>query len=200
MSSLSRDLIGLAAAAVIVTVAASSANAVPIVYDATLLGSNEFPPTNSPATGFATLTVDGNTLAVFATFTGLIGGAATAAHIHCCAAPGIDTVVALPFPAFPAATSGTYQPLNPFNLTDSAIYTSLFLINNDHTAAGAEAALKAGLAAGDAYVDIHDSVFPGGEIRGWDALAPVPVPEPSGLLLLSSALAFLGLIRRRFPA
>jgi len=34
------------------------------------------------------------------------------------------------------------------------------------TAAGAEAALVGGLAAGQAYFNIHTSPFPGGEIRG----------------------------------
>jgi hypothetical protein len=38
---------------------------------------------------------------------------------------------------------------------------------NGGTTAGAEAALLAGLEAGQAYLNIHTTMFPGGEIRGF---------------------------------
>src|SRR3954451_17599696 len=84
-------------------------SAAPVPFgSANLLGSNEVPANPSTATGSATLTLDGNMLTVSVTFSGLIGGPAQAAHIHCCTAPGTNTAVAVPFPNFPAATSGTY--------------------------------------------------------------------------------------------
>jgi hypothetical protein len=39
---------------------------------------------------------------------------------------------------------------------------------------------------GMAYVNIHNSTFPGGEIRGF--LAPAATPEPATLTLLGAGL------------
>jgi hypothetical protein len=52
------------------------------IYTATLSGTNEVPPNASTATGTATLTLNGDSLAVNIVFSGLIGGPATASHIH----------------------------------------------------------------------------------------------------------------------
>jgi hypothetical protein len=61
--------------------------------------------------------------------------------------------------------------------------------------ANAEAALAAGMAAGETYLNIHSEEFGGGEIRGFLAAA---VPEPSTLLLAGAALASITLLRRRW--
>jgi hypothetical protein len=162
------------------------------IYTDTMLGSNEVPPNASTATGFTVVSITGNTMQVQVDWFGLTGGNPAAAHIHCCTPQGTNVGVAVGFPNFPATLSGTYS--NTFDLTDPSIYTANFLNNfGGGTAAGAEAALIAGLDAGMAYSNIHNAVFPGGEIRGF----LTPVPEPSTLLLLTPGLGMLGLAWRR---
>ena len=175
----------------IVLLAWSAAAQANLIFTGTLTGSQEVPPNASPATGFVTIDVDelANVLTVNLSFSGLVGGNAAAAHIHCCTAPGTNVGVAVGFPGFPAATSGAYQHV--FDLTDSTIYTVSFLNNfGGGTAAGAEAALIAGLEAGMAYVNIHNAEFPGGEIRA-------RIPEPMTLALAALGLGIAVLARRR---
>jgi hypothetical protein len=161
------------------------------IFTATLLGSNEVPPNVSTATGFITVTLTGNSLSVFETFSGLVGGPASAAHIHCCAPAGIAVGVAVPFTGFPAATSGTYS--NTFDLTQASVYTATFETAHGGTAAGAESALLAALFAGQTYANIHDATFPTGEIRG----QLMQTPEPSTLMLLGMGLTALVARRKR---
>ena len=172
--------------AVAFALASSSAHAA-TVFSATLLGSNETPPNASTATGTALVTLSGDTLSVTETFSGLVGGAASAAHIHCCDPPGIAAIVAVPFTGFPSATSGTYS--NSFDLTLAATYNPAFITNNGGTVGSAEAVLIAGLDSGLAYVNIHDAVFPSGEIRG-----QLETPLPATLPLLASGLGALGML------
>lgn len=178
--------------------AAPNGFAAPIEYDASLNGANEVPSNASPATGFARVFFDivAHSLIVHETFSGLTAPA-SAAHIHSPALPGTNAPVAVGFfTDFPfGATSGTYN--HTFDTGDPSIYTVGFLTTNGGTAAGAEAALGASLAAGTAYVNIHNANFPGGEIRGQLTSA---VPEPVSMLLLGSGLACLagaGFKRRR---
>jgi len=158
-------------------------------------GQNEIPANNSPATGFTFVTLNGDDLTVDVNWSGLTGGTPGAAHIHCCVAPHtVNIGVAVGFTGFPATTSGTYHHV--FDLTQSSVYTAGFLANfGGGTAAGAEAALIAGLDAGNAYSNIHNSVFPGGEIRG----LLVGVPEPASMAIFGVGLVALGFVRRRKP-
>jgi hypothetical protein len=103
--------------------------------------------------------------------------------------------VATPTPSFPAfptgVTSGSY--LRDFDLTLASSYNGAFVTANGGTPASAEAALFAGLNAGQAYFNIHTATFPGGEIRGHFAL----VPEPGTWALMITGFGLVGVAARR---
>ena len=150
--------------------------------------------------GAALVTFDtsAHTLIVSTTFSDLTG-TTTVAHIHCCVdPPGTVGVATFPgtFPGFPAGvSSGAYVSPSPIDLTLLTSYTGGFLTTfGGGTAAGAEAALLAGLLAGRAYLNIHTTFAPGGEIRGF--LHQVTVPEP-GTLVLFGIAASAAIARRR---
>jgi hypothetical protein len=166
-----------------------SAYAGPVVIGfANFSGSQEVPPNASTAVGSITVTLNGDILGVSLNFSGLIGGSATAAHIHCSSAFGVNAGVALPFTGFPSVTSGTYS--NTFDLTQTSVYNPTFLAAKGGTAAGAEAALITGIESANAYGNIHNPTFPGGEIEAFF------VPEPSSVTL--AALGLGALLYRRF--
>jgi len=124
----------------------------------------------SHASGTATVTwdTDANTMTVEVTFADLTTPN-TAAHIHCCATAPANASVATVVPTFTGfpggTTSGTYA--HTFNMLDAASYNPAFVASHGATVASAEAALLAGLEAGQAYLNVHTQMFGGGEMRGF---------------------------------
>ena len=185
-----------AAAALAIMLVGLSAPAA--VFTTTLSGAAEAPPNGSPGTGTATVEFDltAHTLSVDVTVSGLLG-TTTATHIHCCTAvPGEGTAgVASQTPTFidfPAGvTSGSY--FRVFDTTDPATWNQAFINANGGTTAGAEAALLAGLNGGQAYLNVHSTFAPGGEIRGFLQ----PVPEPATVAMLAAGAPLLLVMARR---
>jgi len=83
-----------------------------------------------------------STVTVDVTFTGLAANA-TVAHIHGPAMPGVTAPAIIPLTNFPASTLGTYS--NTFPITSEQIQMLL---------------------DGLLYINIHNELFPDGEIRG----------------------------------
>jgi hypothetical protein len=183
-----------------VFVLGSAIQASSITYFSILSGANEIPASGSTGTGTASITVDNvaNTIIFNVVFSGL-SSTDTAAHIHCCQPLGTNAGVATVMPTFPGfplgVTSGSFNN-QLFSLTDAAFYNPAFVTANGGTPASAEAALLAGMAAGQTYFNIHTSNKPGGEIRG----QLVAIPEPATFVLAGLALVGLAIGRRRLSS
>jgi uncharacterized protein (TIGR03382 family) len=78
-------------------------------------------------------------------------------------------------------------------MTLSSSYNPAFVTASGGTVALAEAALFAGMAANDTYLNIHTTVVPGGEIRGFLVAA---TPEPGTFVWAGAVVAALVLRRR----
>jgi hypothetical protein len=208
-------MIGIKLALCAVFLVAATASAAPIRYYAVLSGAAEAPPNASPGTGLAFVTYDPAThqLEVEATFANLMGGT-TAAHIHaptpfacaglplplpaeCTTSPtgtaGVATMVPS-FLNFPLGLTAGVMPATVFDLTLPSSWNPNFVNNQGGgTLAGAEAVLANALATGRSYFNVHTSIVPSGEIRGFLA----PVPEPGSVFGVASGVALLYIVRRR---
>jgi hypothetical protein len=80
-----------------------------------------------------------------------------------------------------------------FNTLDSSTWNPAFITAHGGTVATAEQDFAAGYAAGQSYLNIHTTLFPGGEIREF----LVPVPEPQSYALILAGLGMMALILRR---
>jgi hypothetical protein len=181
--------------------------AAPVTFIADLTGPSEEPPNASPGSGFAEITIDSvlHTLRVVVTFSDLTAFN-TAALIHVINGPGdanlADTIgpVATTTPTFPGfpsgTTAGSYDQTLDGTLASS--YRGGWITDSGGTTALAEAALFSGIVEGRAYLNIHTTNFPAGEIRGFlNDTPPAPIPEPTTLLLFGTTAAGLGLARWR---
>jgi hypothetical protein len=184
-------LVGISTASFSVPITAQAA---PVTFFAAL-GNFENPPTGSAGTGRAAVTmdVDANTLSIDAIFSGLTG-LTSAAHIHCCVAPPGNAIVATQTPSFIGfplgVQAGTFS--NTYDTTLASTYNAAFVTQSGGVG-GAEAALFAGLLAGQAYFNIHTSAFGTGEIRGFLQETPIPAALP----LFATGLGALGLLTWR---
>jgi hypothetical protein len=186
----------------VLALAAASSLAVPafaqssgVTYRAVASGALEEPPNASAGSSLTTIEISGRQLLVETPFRDLTG-TSTVAHIHCCTAEAFRGVapVALPFDDFPTGVrSGEYT--NAFALGDESTYDPAFLAANGGTVRGAYAALVDGINANQAYVNIHSSAYPNGEIRGF--LVAAPIPEPAEWAMLGAGLAGLLWMGRR---
>jgi hypothetical protein len=177
-----------------ITLTASAVQGEIVQYAATLTGPAESPPNSSPATGSTTFDYDTIThsLTMSINFSGLLG-TTTAAHIHA------DTAVAGTGGAGVAygltswttgLQSGSYT--STVNMLSSATYGSSYLAANGGTAASAETALLSAMSIGKAYLNLHSTTYPGGEIRGFINQVPAP-----GMLALIGMCGVLTGRRRR---
>ncbi len=178
----------------------STAHALIYNFSATLNGASESPPVVSAGTGSSIVTYNSvsQKLGVKIDFTGLTG-TTTVVHIHApTAVAGVGNVGVATFPGtfpdFPVGvTSGSY--FKEIDLSQATSFTAGFLALGGGTTAGAQAALLDAMLSGKAYVNVHSTFAPGGEIRGF----LVRVPDTSATaLLLGGALVFMVSVGRRF--
>lgn len=122
------------------------------LYSASLDGLQSVPANGSSASGTVMAELTGSTLVVEGAFSGLLG-VFTASHIHNAPA-GSNGGVLVPLSVTPDGPNGGSfaSGSNTFALSPTAV---------------------AALEAGSAYINVHSTQFPGGEIRG--QLREVPV-------------------------
>jgi len=188
-------LLGLAAAM-------PAAHAAVATYTAILNGAQESPSNSSTAMGATVVRFDAasHMLEVDVAFGSLLG-TSTAAHIHCCTAMAgkgtAPVMTELPsFTGFPLGVhSGAYSQV--FDTSLSSTWNPAFIASHGGTTAGAESAFAMGLNSGMAYLNVHSTAYPGGEIRGFLHAAAVPEPANIALLGLGVPAVLLAARRRR---
>ena len=129
-------------------------------YSTVMTGLNEVPANASPATGSATAVVNAaqTHVTISCSFQNLVGNY-TSSHLHGPASPTQNAGVQIGFvpPGAPWLFSNGNHDGQLINYTVPITATQISYLN-----------------AGTMYVNVHSTVFPGGEIRGQLALGPVP--------------------------
>lgn len=165
---------------------------------AQLSGAAEAVPTPSPGFGLFTFTLNGDILRIEGSFGGLLANT-MAAHIHCCTTSGgtgtAPVVSAVPsFPGFPlGVTGGAFE--YEMNLLSPTSYNPTFFngVSVLGNAATARGLLLSAFDDGTAYFNVHTTLYPAGEIRGFITT----VPEPSTYALMAAGLIAMGIPLRR---
>ena len=190
-----KHILSILALAAATLFAPFGAQAQTTIIKAVASGPSEAPPNGSAGSSVASFEIDGNLMRAEVPFRDLLG-TTVAAHIHCCTTESFTGTapIALPFADFPTGvTNGLYS--QAFDLTDASIYAPAFLTAFGGTAATASAALIDAINSSEAYLNIHTTEFPGGEIRGFIVAAPIPEPATWGMLALG--MAGVGMMARR---
>jgi hypothetical protein len=140
-------------------------------YIANLDPFQEVPPHNTPGYGYADLTLSGTTFSIDAgtgSYADLLAGATTVRLQDAAVGANGPTLFLFNLDT-PGNTSGTFS--------GSGTLTALQITD---------------LQNGNLYINISDSVFPSGEIRG-----QIEVPEPATMALLGAGSLVLVAVRRR---
>lgn len=159
---------------------AGAAQAQTVILTAVVNGAQEVPAVTTPASGTATLTIDVATRAfsldlAFGTLTAPV----TVAHIHRAPA-GVNGPVIIGLDGIPLSGGRPSWNLIAPGITS---FNSAGPVNAPFLFPATE---LANLLAGNTYINIHSSAFPGGEIRG----QLIPTPGAAALLGLAGAAAF----------
>ncbi|MEO7309899.1 MAG: CHRD domain-containing protein [Chitinophagaceae bacterium] len=149
-----------------------SFNSLGQMYSVVLNGGNESPANPSAGTGTAIITVNAanSTMRVQCSFSGLTGNT-TASHIHAATTvagsgtAGVATTTPT-FAGFPlGVTSGSYD--NTLDMTQASSFNPSYVTAHGNNVAQAWSDLRAAIAEGKSYLNIHSTVYGGGEIRGF---------------------------------
>lgn len=172
------------------SLATGAASAATQVYSFNLNAQQEVPTNVSQAAGSMQITINDTTNVISYQFTGFnLLGSFTMAHIHRALAGVNGPVVYDLVPAADYSGPVTFGP-------NISIPNSWALLGQNETNMSAGLGLLINTTPWNYYVNIHTSVFTGGEIRGQLA----PIPEPSTYAMFAAGLGVVGLMWRRRAA
>jgi hypothetical protein len=177
----------LATAALVMAVPATAVD-----YYGILDGTQEVPPNASPASGRGFITLSGDMMDVDIFYSDLLAPL-TIAHIHCCAARGVNAIIAVDLDRIPLPTTLSGSFSRSFDLSIADTYRAAFITASGGTVELARARLLEAFDSETAYFNLHTSQFPGGEIRGQIGA----VPEPAAWAMLIAGFGAVGLAMRR---
>jgi hypothetical protein len=161
-------VLALTALVALVMLSATSANEGTLSLRATLSGFQEVPPKLTDATGTFTATINGGQLNYTLKYSGL-SSSALQAHIHFGqrAVSGGILIWLCQTASNPSPTAGVPPcPVPGGTVTGTASAASVLKVGGQTLNAGNFNDAIAIVKSGEAYVNVHTTNFPGGEIRG----------------------------------